>query len=102
MRWQSSGGFGGVRRDRIVNINLNIRFMKKLIYLLIVSFSLFSAGKAHAQFRSVPAVVTDSFKAKYPSATGVSWSDKLFAGSFQATFTPVKESYVARFGNKGE
>ena len=85
-----------------MNFNLNICFMKKLIYLLIVSLSLFAGGEAHAQFRSVPAVVTDSFKAKYPSATQVSWSDRLFAGSFQATFMQDKDSYVARFGNKGE
>ena|SRR5258707_9202693 len=76
--------------------------MKKLIYLAVFCGTLFVATGAQAQFRSVPAAVTDSFKAKYPGATAVSWSDKLLAGSFQATFTENNEKYTARFGNKGE
>jgi len=63
---------------------------------------LFSAAGVQAQFRSVPAVVTDSFKLKYPHASAVSWSDKLLAGGFQASFTDNNEKFVARFGNKGD
>src|SRR5258707_14864798 len=76
--------------------------MKKLIYLAVFCGTLFVATGAQAQFRSVPAAVTDSFKAKYPGATAVSWSDKLLAGSFQATVTEKNEKKTARFGNKGE
>ena len=36
-----------------------------------------SYAPAHAQLRTLPSAVTDSFKVKYPSATQVSWSDKL-------------------------
>ena len=76
--------------------------MKKFLFLIVLcGAAMFGAASAKAQFRSVPAVVTDSFKAKYPAATGVSWSDKLLAGSFQATFTEGKEKYVARFDTKG-
>ncbi|HXB07203.1 MAG TPA: PepSY-like domain-containing protein [Puia sp.] len=77
--------------------------MKKTIFLsALCGVLLMTAVGAQAQFRSVPAVVTDSFKLKYPGATAVSWSDKLLAGGFQASFTENKEKYVARFGNKGD
>jgi hypothetical protein len=46
--------------------------------------------------------VTDSFKLKYPNASAVSWSDKLLAGGFQASFTEGNDKYVSRFGNKGD
>ena len=74
---------------------------QKIIFQLFFAAILFVAGSAQAQFRSVPAAVTDSFKARYPSATGVSWSDKLLAGSFVASFMLDKEKYTARFDNKG-
>src|SRR5215469_8207249 len=74
--------------------------MKKLVFLSVFCGFLLFAGGVNAQFRSVPSVVTDSFKARYPNATGVSWSDKLSA--FQATFTDGSEKCVAHFGNKGE
>jgi len=77
--------------------------MKKIVFLIVLSGALlFTAVGVKAQFRSVPAVVTDSFKAKYPNASGVSWSDKLLAGSFQASFMEGKDKFVARFSNKGE
>ncbi|GGB16060.1 PepSY-like domain-containing protein [Puia dinghuensis] len=75
--------------------------MKKLLQMLFVCGFLFVAGGAQAQFRSVPAAVTDSFKARYPSATAVSWSDKMLAGAFVATFTMDKDKYTARFNNEG-
>jgi hypothetical protein len=75
--------------------------MKKMFYLSVFCGALlFSAGSLQAQFRSVPATVTDSFKLKYPGATAVSWSDKI--SGFQASFTEHNEKYIARFGNKGE
>jgi hypothetical protein len=66
---------------------------------LLVAFS-FLATTVHAQFRSIPGVVTDSFKAKYPSASAVKWADKVTA--FQATFTLDGETLQARYNSKGE
>jgi hypothetical protein len=78
--------------------------MKKIVFLTVLSGALlFATAGAKAQFRSVPSVVTDSFKAKYPAASSVSWSDKMLSGGgFQASFTDGNEKYEARFGNKGE
>lgn len=75
--------------------------MKKLLYLTLIIGSLFMASNANAQFGSVPGIVTDSFKVKYPDATGVSWSSKI-GGTYQATFTHDKEKHVAKFNKKGE
>jgi hypothetical protein len=85
-----------------VNNNLNIVFMKKSLYLLLLfgCLSLMTSGRVSAQFRSIPAIVTDSFKMKYPTAANVSWSDKV--SNFQASFSLDKDKFVARFGNKGE
>jgi hypothetical protein len=55
---------------------------------------------AHAQLRSLPSVVTDSFKVKYPSATQVSWSDKL--GYWQVSFYLGSDALTAKFKNTGE
>lgn len=55
---------------------------------------------ADAQFRKIPAEVTDSFKIKYPTATRVSWSDKI--GSFQAEFKDGEQKIKANFSSKGE
>lgn len=54
---------------------------KKLMFSFVLFFVMFSVS---AQFRKIPAVVTDSFKAKYKNASGVSWKDKLT--SFEADF----------------
>jgi hypothetical protein len=67
-----------------VNYNLNMFFMKKTLYLLLTLGSLFMVGQASAQFRSIPGIVTDSFKVRYPTAKSVRWADKVSA--FQATF----------------
>jgi hypothetical protein len=74
--------------------------MKKLLYCLLIGGFVMMTATVHAQFRSIPSVVTDSFKVKYPNATSVSWSDKVSA--FQATFTQDSEKYIARYGSKGE
>ncbi len=83
-----------------VNYNLNMHFMKKLFYCLLAGASLVLTNEAHAQFRSLPAMVTDSFKVKYPSAQQVSWSDKL--SGWQVSFKRDTSSYTARFKNTGE
>lgn len=74
--------------------------MKKLIYCLLTGAVMMMTTAVHAQFRSIPAIVTDSFKLKYPSAQMVSWSDKVSA--FQATFKLDTSSYTARYSSKGE
>ncbi|HEV9035976.1 MAG TPA: PepSY-like domain-containing protein [Puia sp.] len=73
--------------------------MKKSLYLLLVFGFLMTAGHVDAQFRSIPAVVTDSFKVKYPTAANVSWSDKV--SNFQASFMVGKDRLVAKFDSKG-
>jgi len=55
---------------------------------------------ANAQFRKIPAEVTDSFKAKYANASGVSWKDKLT--SFQAEFKQGDKEMKASFSSTGE
>src|SRR5258708_9604055 len=75
--------------------------MKKLLYLTLICGFLFSAAGVKAQFGSVPGIVTDSFKVKYPSAKSVSWSSKI-GGTYQATFTLENEKYIAKFNKKGE
>jgi len=74
--------------------------MKKLLYLTLIFGALFTAAGAKAQFGSIPGIVTDSFKVKYPNAKSVSWSGKL--SSFNATFTLENEKHIAKFNKKGE
>ena len=83
-----------------MNNNLNIQIMKKTLLVLLTFVALFVSGHVHAQFRSLPGQVTDSFKVRYPTATGVTWSDKVSA--FQAVFMIDKEKYVARYSKDGE
>lgn len=75
--------------------------MKKLFILssllTLISFSTFPL---FAQFRSVPGVVTDALKEKYPDATNVSWKDKISV--FVASFETNNEKLEARFTEKGE
>jgi len=59
-----------------------------------------SVSTASAQFRKIPAVVTDAFKAKYANATGLEWKDKLT--SFEADFTVGEKPMKAYFTSKGE
>ena len=75
--------------------------MKKLVLSLCFFCGIFFiAPTAHAQFRQIPGVVTDSFKVKYPNAKSVSWKDNVT--SFQATFTLDNEKYQAKYNSKGE
>ena len=83
-----------------MNDNLNISFMKKTFFMLLSFVALFATTGAHAQFRSLPGVVTDSFKIRYPDAKDVSWSDKVSA--FQATFMLGSDRVVARFSKDGQ
>ena len=53
-----------------------------------------------AQFRKIPAEVTDAFKAKYAKATAVSWRDKF--SSFQADFKIGETEMKSTFNSQGE
>lgn len=53
-----------------------------------------------AQFRKIPADVTDAFAARYPHATRVEWKDKL--QFFEATFTLNGSTISADFSSKGD
>jgi hypothetical protein len=70
---------------------------KKIIFSFVV---LFFAASVNAQFRKIPAEVTDSFKAKYANASAVSWKDKL--SSFQADFKIDNKDMKCMFSSKGE
>jgi hypothetical protein len=74
--------------------------MKKLLFSLLIGGSFFSTLSAYAQFRSIPGIVTDSFKVRYPGAKSVNWEDKV--SSFQATFMVDTSKYVAHYTSKGE
>src|ERR1041384_6297227 len=68
------------------------------LILLVCSF-LLSAITVDAQIRKIPAAVTDAFKEKYPSASGVEWRDKLSV--FTAVFVENGVNHEARFNSKG-
>jgi Putative beta-lactamase-inhibitor-like, PepSY-like len=75
--------------------------MKKTIFYCLLSCGLLMTfGPAHAQLRSLPSLVTDSFKVRYPTATQVSWSDRL--GFWQASFYLGSDALTAKFKNTGE
>lgn len=72
-----------------------------MLQKLIFSFILFLAvSGVDAQFRKIPAVVTDAFKTKFATATGVEWKDKLTA--FEADFKLADKDTKAYFSSKGE
>lgn len=73
--------------------------MRVSIALLFVLLAM-NSNQLDAQIRKIPAVVTEAFKQKYPSAGNVEWKDKIT--SFRADFTMNSENYEAKFNNKGE
>lgn len=70
---------------------------RKWFFSLIFLVTVFSAN---AQFRSIPAVVTDAFKTKYGNATAVTWKDKISA--FQADYKIGEVEMKSSFNAKGE
>ena len=72
--------------------------MKKILFVMLLSISMI--GALQAQIRKVPAEVTNSLKAKYPSATNVEWKDKLTG--FDASFKDNDADMTVSFNNKGE
>ena len=67
---------------------------------IVSSALLFVMFSANAQFRKIPAEVTDSYKVKYENASGVSWKDK--HTSFQAEFKQGDQEMRATFSSTGE
>jgi len=65
-------------------------------------FSLFSfiVLVADAQFRKIPAEVTDAFAARYPHAEKVEWKDKL--RYFEANFQLNGSVITAMFSSRGD
>ncbi|HEX8460732.1 MAG TPA: PepSY-like domain-containing protein [Segetibacter sp.] len=70
---------------------------KRVIFSIVI---LFTVASVNAQFRKIPAEVTDSFKARYATASGVSWKDKLT--SFQADFKIDNKEMKSTFSTKGD
>ena len=73
--------------------------MKKLICIVMAVAFMVTARPVKAQFRDVPAAVTNAMKAKYPNATDVSWEDKV--SSFEAKFLNDGKRQEARFKKDG-
>jgi hypothetical protein len=76
--------------------------MKNKIHFmaLLIGGALFISVTAGAQMGSIPAAVTDSFKARFPNAVNVTWKDRLTV--FQANFSSENADHEARFNRKGE
>jgi hypothetical protein len=68
--------------------------------LLFCALTLGVLLSANAQFRKIPAEVTDSFRTRFDKASQVTWSDNLT--SFQASFKLGNENLRAYFDSKGE
>lgn len=64
---------------------------------LVLSIAMLSAS---AQFRKIPAAVTDSFKTRFNDAAQVSWKDNITF--FQASFKKGTDNVRASFNSKGE
>lgn len=74
--------------------------MKNLFFCLVLLGGFLMVGpRVNAQLRTLPSAVTDSFKAKYPDAKQVSWSDKL--GFWQVNFYQGADEMTAKFKNDG-
>jgi len=72
--------------------------MKRLLaFVLLISIAV---TKVSAEIKSIPAAVTEAFKAKYPNAEQVEWSDNIT--SFSASFQLEGREYSAKFNKKGE
>ena len=73
--------------------------MKKLICIVMAIALIAVVKPLKAQFRDVPAAVTNAMKDKYPNAKDISWEDKV--SSFQAKFLMDGKTHEARFKKDG-
>lgn len=71
--------------------------MKRLLMFTIICIASLATS---AQVRNIPATVTEAFKQSFPSATNVSWKDKLT--NFEARFKMDNRNYTASFNKDGE
>jgi predicted metal-dependent peptidase len=69
---------------------------KKFVLSVIL---LVAVAGADAQFRKIPAAVTDAFDTRYPDAKHVNWSDQVVA--FVAEFKVDGEEVKASYNSKG-
>ena len=69
--------------------------MKKLICVIMAIALIVAIKPLKAQFRDIPAAVTNAMKEKYPKATDIKWEDKV--SSFQAKFLLDGKTQEARF-----
>jgi Putative beta-lactamase-inhibitor-like, PepSY-like len=74
--------------------------IKTLFIALFIGGTFFISPGASAQLGSIPGAATDSFKARYPNATNVSWKNRL--SNFQVNFYSDNANQEARFNRKGE
>jgi hypothetical protein len=75
--------------------------MKRIFPAIVLVVTLSTiASTSSAQIRKIPGSVTDSFKEKYPDASGVEWRDKLSV--FSAIFVKDGVNYEARYNSKGQ
>jgi uncharacterized protein YxeA len=73
---------------------------KTLALILAIAFISTFATSAFAQFRKIPAEVTDALSQKFHGATKVEWKDRLTG--YTATFQLDNKTYVADFSNKAQ
>jgi hypothetical protein len=74
--------------------------MKSVLNVIITMAFLASTGIASAQFRKIPAEVTEAFKDKYPDTKNAEWKDKLSV--FTVNFEMNDAKYVSKFNANGE
>lgn len=80
---------------------MSLFFKKYLMKKIIIILFLAMAGvTASAQFRDIPAAVTEAFKQKFPDASNVSWKDGVT--SFEASFKMNNHDYTANFSKDGK
>jgi hypothetical protein len=70
---------------------------KAMVYFLLI---VVLTGSLHAQFRKIPASVTDTFAVRYPQAAQVEWSDNITG--FEAGFKLNNIDMKAGFSSNGD
>ena len=73
--------------------------MRKLIAFFLFFCCLIVSTNLTAQFRKIPAEVTEALRVKYPMATNIEWRDNI--SGFTVTFELKEDKHLARFTNEG-
>ena len=75
--------------------------MIKTIFITLLTCAVFFVSfSANAQLGSIPSTVTDTFKARYPNASNVTWKNRF--SSYQANFSSDNADQEAKFSRKGQ